>query len=93
VVALGCGGAGEPATSQPDAMADGLVDTIETCLQDVAETGELGESFGEARGMAESVAEYDAERGAKIQAELKALEALSSPDERKAKAKEIIDSL
>ena len=92
VVLLGCGPEGT-ATGGADAEEDGLVDSIKSALLNVAETGEMGESFGEACGMVEEVVERDPERGNKISADLDALQALTDMDERKAKAKEIADSL
>ena len=92
VVLLGCGPEGA-ATGGAEAEADGLVDSIKSALLDVAETGEMGEPFGEARGMADGLLETDPERGKKLSADLDALEALTDKDERKAKAKEIADSL
>ncbi len=92
VVLLGCG-APTTATGGAEAEADGLADSVKSALQDVADTGELGEGFGEARGMTEGLIELDPERGNKLSADLDAIEALATPDERKAKAKEIVDSL
>ena len=43
--------------------------------------------------MTEGLIEIDPERGNKLSADLDAIEALATPDERKAKAKEIADSL
>ena len=92
VVLLGCGPE-STATGGPESEADGLVDSVKSALQDVADTGQIGEGFGEARGMTDELKETDPERGNKLSADLDALEALATPDERKAKAQEIVDSL
>jgi hypothetical protein len=91
VVILGCGAGGAPAG--PDAEADSTVMSIKSVLEGIAQTGKIDESFGEARGMTDELKETKPEIGNKLSADLDALEALSSPEEIKAKAKEIADGL
>ena len=91
VVLIGCGPGST--TEGPDAVSDSMVQSIKSALQDVAETGEMGEAFGEARGMVAELKETNPEIGNKLSADLEAMENLSSPDEIKAKAKEIAEGL
>lgn len=92
ITVLGCG-SGASAPPDADEAAAGLLDSVKSALQDVADSGEIGEAFGEARGMTEELKETDASKADSILKDLDALEALTTPDERKAKAKEIISSL
>ena len=87
VAVLGCGSETRP-PAEPE--GDALTKEVKQALENVAETGE---GLGEARGVLESLKEIDAAQADRISKDLDALEALSSPDEKKAKAKEIADKL
>ena len=92
VAMLGCGSGG-PGPLDSDAQVDDLVEGIKSTLEGIAQDGQMGEAFGEVRGMTDELKTIDSEKGGSISKDLDALEALSTPDEIKAKAKEIASKL
>ena len=82
---LGCG-PGAPAPVDADTQSDALVQALKEAL-------ESGQGFGEARGILSSLESVDAAKAASISAELDALDALTDPGEKAAKAKEIASKL
>ncbi len=94
VAVVGCdsGGGG---TVDASSESDAFTEQIKASLQSISESGEIDAEMGlgEIRTFAEDLKAADSAKGETVLKELDALEALSSPDERKAKAKEIISTL
>lgn len=93
VVVLGCG-SGAPKPPSAEEEADTLKQDMTMVLEDIAKTGDLEEAGPDLRLMVEEgLRESDSAKADSISKELDALEALTSPAQIKAKAKEIISKL
>ena len=94
VAVVGCGSEGG-GTVDASSESNAFTEQIKASLQSISESGEIDAEMGlgELRTVAEDLKASDSAKGETILKELDALEALSSPDERKAKAKEIISTL
>ena len=89
VAVLGCGG-GENATTVEEAPPDSQ---IQSALQSVAETGVVDSGIMLVRAQLEVLKETDALKADALLKDLDALEASRSPDQVKAKAKEMLGKL
>ena len=94
VAVFGCGSE-DSGTVVPSSESGLVAEQIKSSLQGIIESGEIDKEMGleELCGLAEELKATDSAKGEAVLKELDALQALSTPDEIKAKAKEIADSL
>jgi hypothetical protein len=89
---MGCGGGPAPVAVQPPATP-AAAEAAKSALQTVADTGELGSGLETLRTALEELKQSDSEKATALLADLDALEASSSPDAAKSKAKEMLGKL
>lgn len=89
VAILGCS-SGAPVPVDANTEADGLVQEVKAALESIDEDGG---GFAEVRGILSALEEVDAAKAESISNELDALDALTDPGEKQAKAKEIAAKL
>ena len=87
---VGCGSGENAAPVDADTEVSGLVQDVKTALEAY---GEEGAGYGEVRGVLSALEGIDPAKAASIATELDALDALTDPAEKQAKAKEIASTL
>ena len=86
VVVIGCQGSESESVQPPAALP--AADNAKAILQTATESGELGSAAMELRESLEQLEDSEA-----LLADLDAMEAMSNPEEIKAKAQELLDKL
>ena len=92
LLVVGCGDGPAPVPVQPPAAPAG-VEAAKSVLQGIADSGEVGSGIEGLRTALEELQQSDSAKATALLSDLTALEAASSPDQAKAKAKEMLGKL
>jgi hypothetical protein len=90
VALVGCDAG--PVSAPPEDVDDTSFE-LRLMLEDAVETGRLAADFADSEDIVAEIKAEDAAKGAELEADIKELQAMSDPEQIKAKAKEVLGKL